>query len=461
MKGTILILDDEPAICSSLRFALEDEYTVIETQTADDCLDVLKERNVDVLLLDLRLGDVHGSDVLREAKRISPGLIVIIITAYGSIQSSVDCIKAGAYSYITKPVDLERLNRLIEEGLRYSDVNRSMRGLDEEACERYAGLGIVGRGRATQQIMALIEKIKDIDSSVLITGESGTGKELVARAIHYLGKRRTGRFEAVNCAAIPGELLESELFGYERGAFTGAVQPKPGRFQIAHGGTLFLDEIGELELALQAKLLRALEDKEIMPLGGTVSHVVDVRIVASTNKSLGSLIDRRQFREDLFYRLNVINIDMPPLRERVEDLPTLVAYFIKKKARLLGKPIEGIDPSAYSVLEAYSFPGNIRELENMIERAVALGDGPMICLRDLPPHLVEYDFRRHDDYLVRVTLGERLREVEKKVILATLNRVGGNRKETSRLLGISERGLRYKLAQYRMNQKETEDADNS
>ncbi|NPV70443.1 MAG: sigma-54-dependent Fis family transcriptional regulator [Firmicutes bacterium] len=449
-RRKILILDDEPGICSSLKFHFEDEYTVFQTQDPAECLDILREHEIDVLLLDLMLGDTHGHQVLREARRMFPDLIVIIMTAYGTIPSTVESMKAGAFSYLTKPVDLDELGVLVKKGLEYADLHRSIKSIGDDLYAKYAQMGIVGRSRAMEQVMALIEKVRDIDSSILVTGESGTGKELVARAIHYGGKRRGGRFEAVNCAAIPRDLIESELFGYEKGAFTGAVQSKPGRFMLANGGTLFLDEISELDLLVQSKLLRALQEKEISPLGSTSTHRVDVRIIAATNKKLASLVKASQFRDDLFYRLNVINIDLPPLRERCDDLPILVSHFIRKQARLLGKRVTGIEAQAYAILQGYSFPGNVRELENIIERAVALAEKDTIRVQDLPDHLYEYDRLRFGNHLLRVSLGEPLHEVERRVIMATLERLNGSRKEACRMLGISERGLRNKLARYRV-----------
>ncbi|MGE5542609.1 MAG: sigma 54-interacting transcriptional regulator, partial [Bacillota bacterium] len=410
-------------------------------------------REVDVLLLDLMLGDAHGLQVLREARRLHPDLVVIIMTAYGTIPSTVESIKMGAFSYLTQPVDLEELGAAVKTGLEYADLHRSIRSADDKSVDKYARMGIVGKSLAMRRVIALIEKVKDIDSSVLVTGESGTGKELVTRAIHYGGKRRDGRFEAINCAAIPRDLMESELFGYEKGAFTGAVQSKPGRFMLAHGGTLFLDEVSELDLSVQSKLLRVLQEREVLPLGGTASHRVDVRIMAATNKDLASLVKAHQFRDDLFYRLNVINIDLPSLRERLEDLPVLVSHFLRKQARLLGKRVTGMEPAAYAVLQSYSFPGNVRELENLIERAVALAEGDVIRVRDLPAHLFERDSAVSGNYLLRVSLGESLDEVEKRVIMATLKRLNGSRKETCRVLGISERGLRNKLARYRLTRK--------
>ncbi|MGE5543030.1 MAG: sigma-54-dependent transcriptional regulator [Bacillota bacterium] len=454
MRRKVLVLDDEDAICSSLRFALEDDFDVLVTQDAGQCMDILRESPVDVLLLDLRLGEEDGREVLKKARMAYPDLVVIVITAYGSIPSSVESIRAGAFSYITKPVDLDALRAAIAQGLDMADLHRRLRTPPRAGEDGRAWLGMVGKSCAMQEIAGLIDKVKNIDSSVLITGESGTGKELVGRAIHYSGKRRHGRFEAVNCAAIPRDLLESELFGYERGAFTGAVAPKPGRLQIANGGTVFLDEIAEMDVLLQSKLLRFIQDKEVLPLGGTSANRADVRIIAATNKDLPALVAARKFREDLYYRLNVINIDIPPLRERREDLPLLTAHFLAEKAALLGKTVKGISAAAYEVLLQYHFPGNIRELENIVERGVALSERTVIDACDLPAYLARNEFARGEGCLVRVRMGEPLWQVEKEVIAATLDRLEWNRREASRALGLSERGLRNKIARYALKKVE-------
>lgn len=304
----ILIIDDEKSICTSLEFALEDDYIVMSCQNPIDGLEIIKNEDIDLVLLDLKIGEFDGISTLRKIKKINNNIVVIIMTAYGSIKSSVDAMKAGAYYYITKPIDIEELKLLILKALDYVNLSNQVKRLNDQLNKRYGVEGIIGKSKKMQEVFELIKKVKDIDSNILITGESGTGKELVAKAIHYQGRRRNNCFEVVNCAAIPSQLLESELFGYEKGAFTGAVHNKKGKFQMAEKGTIFLDEIGEMDLALQSKLLRVLQEKEITPLGSNKKQKIDVRIIAATNKNLEKAIEEGNFREDLFYRLNVITI---------------------------------------------------------------------------------------------------------------------------------------------------------
>jgi len=339
----ILIIDDEKSICTSLEFALEDQYQVVSEQSPVEGLDILKKQDVSLVLLDLRIGGYNGIAVLDKIKNINLDIPVIMMTAYGSIKSSVDAMKHGAYYYITKPVDIEELRLLIFKALDYARLNNQVQQLTKEINSKYSIAGIIGKSKAVKDIFQIIDKVKDIYSNILITGESGTGKELVARAIHYQGKRKDGRFEVVNCAAIPQNLLESEFFGFEKGAFTGAIKDKKGKFEMADGGTIFLDEIGEMDIHLRSKLLRVLQDKEFSPLGSNRRIKSDVRIIAATNKDLEEEVKKGRFREDLFFRLNVIRINIPPLRQRKEDIPLLLDHFIKKYNEILGKKIKGID----------------------------------------------------------------------------------------------------------------------
>jgi DNA-binding NtrC family response regulator len=447
--NNILIIDDEKAICSSLSFALENEYNVFVAQTPEEALKCYFNSNIDIVLLDLKLGEYNGMDVLKRIRESNKEAVVIIMTAYGTIKSSVEAMKAGAYHYITKPIDIEELKILISKGLDYIKMNTTIRLLNEEINRKYGYQGIIGKSESIKKVFDVISKVKDIDSNIIITGESGTGKELVAKAIHFQSKRRKERFETVNCASIPKSLLESELFGYEKGAFTGALKNKKGKFELAHRGTLFLDEVGEMEYFLQSKLLRFIQEKEIVPLGATEKKKIDVRIIAATNKDLKEEIKKGNFREDLYYRLNVISIHLPPLRERKEDIPLLIKHFIDKFNRSMGKQIKGIDKNALKCLESYPFPGNIRELENIIERAVALTNAHYITIEDLPVEVLEKrDLYLETENLIPVFYGEDLKTIEKKVILTTLNKTNGNRKKTAEILGISERGLRYKIKEY-------------
>lgn len=451
----ILIVDDEQAICTSLAFALEDQYDVVTASNADQALKILEQQEIALALVDLRLGEDSGLDLLRQIVCPERKVMVIMMTAYGSIRSSVECIKEGAYHYITKPIDIEELKMNIEKCLEYKRLSAKVEFLYKEINQRYTTEAIIGRTPGMGTVEQLILKVKDINTNVLLSGESGTGKELVARAIHYQGGRREGPFQVLNCAAIPRDLLESELFGYEKGAFTGADKKKKGRFELADGGTLFLDEIGELEINLQAKLLRVLQDREVTPLGAIEGRKVDVRIIAATNKDLERAMVQGMFREDLYYRLKVITITIPPLRDRREDIPLLVEHFLKKIGSSVGKKVTGIDGKAMEYLKSLPFKGNVRELENMIERAIVLTDTEKIGLKDLAPkEIIGQDYPAVAEKII-IGLGETLEEVEKKVILKTWEEMGKNQKRTAHILGISERSLRDKLKRY-LNQRHRE-----
>ncbi|SCZ07912.1 sigma-54-dependent transcriptional regulator [Alkaliphilus peptidifermentans] len=386
---SILIIDDEINILTSLKFALEDRYTVYTTIDPLVSYEILNTRPIDLVLLDQRLADCDGLEVLQNIKQNYPGVIVIAMTAYGTIQSSVEAIQRGAYYYVTKPLNLPELFILITKALEYQNSAGNMDDLTRQLNSKQDIKFIIGSSKAISRIFEIVERIKDLDINVLITGESGTGKELVAKAIHYWGKRKSGPLQTVNCASIPYNLLESELFGYEKGAFTGASQKYKGKFQLAQGGTLFLDEIGDMDLALQGKLLRAIQERVVTPLGSEKNIPIDVTFIAATNRNLSEDVKKGNFREDLFFRLNVITIEMPPLRNRKEDIPTLVRYFMEKYNKSFNKKVEGITPSAIEVLENYHYPGNIRELQNIIERAVALTDGYTIQVKDFPKELTK------------------------------------------------------------------------
>lgn len=447
--GRILIIDDELSICDSLEFALEDDFEVMSTQSPDEGIEMIKSKDIDVVLLDLRIGKVNGIDVLRQIKSINENIQVIVMTAYGSIESTVEAMKIGAIHYLTKPINMDELNVFINKALDFRMINSSLANLRNIFLEDYSIKGVIGRSNAFKNVLRKVEKVKDIDSTVLITGESGTGKDIIAKAIHFQGKRREQRLEIVNCAAIPSSLLESELFGYEKGAFTGADKKKLGKIELAHKGTLFLDEIGEMDLGLQAKILRVVEDMEITPLGGEVSKKVDVRIVAATNKDLRNEVRNNNFREDLFYRLNVITINMPRLKERREDIGLLIKFFLDKYNEKLKKNITGFSMEAIRLLERYDYPGNIRELENIVERSIALTDNKIIGIEDLPENILELINKPAiDENSFSLAVGMTLSDVEKKVILKTLDYHKGNRKLTAKCLGISDRNLQYKLKEY-------------
>lgn len=446
----ILIIDDEEAICTSLRFALEDSYHVVTSTNPSEGIRRAKETMFDLCLLDLKLGNINGIDVLQTLKNVQPHLMVIIMTAYGTISSAVEAVKLGAYSYLTKPLKTDELLSLLKQAAQVADLNRKITEPGEPLSEKYGAYGLVGTSPLMINVYQMIEKVKDIPSTVLITGESGTGKELVARAIHYAGNRSNHPFVVVNCAAIPENLLESELFGHEKGAFTGAFQKKRGSFERAQHGTIFLDEIGELPLSLQAKLLRAIQQREITPLGSEQNIQLDVRVIAATNRDLKKEVELGNFREDLYFRLSVIEISLPPLRERRQDLDLLFEFFIRKYNQSLGKSIQGLAIEAYQRLLNYPYPGNVRELANIIESAMVMCDGERIGLQDLPVkvmqlHPVPTNLSPTD---FSPLVGMTLKEVEKRFILATLKANNGHRQRTAEMLGISERGLRNKLKEY-------------
>lgn len=449
----LLIVDDEPSICVSLSFALEDDYHIWTAYDADTALMIVRSEPIDCVLLDQSLGSASGLELLPLLKAARPDLTVIMMTAYGTIESSVEAIKAGAYHYLTKPLHLEEVKLLLDKAMEHQQLHRQVQQLSKQIRQKQSYAGILGKSPVMEKLFHLIEKVKDISSSILITGESGTGKELVARAIHHEGNRRSAPFAVINCAAIPEALLESELFGYEKGTFTGAYQSKKGLFERSHGGTVFLDEIGEMPLALQAKLLRVIQEKRVTPLGGYEVKEVDIRIVAATNRQLEEEVANGAFREDLFYRLNVIPVRTPPLRERMDDVPLLLEHFLMQTAIEMGKAPKSLTPEAKKWLYAYTFPGNVRELANIVEYAVALSQGDELTLEDFPPALIERQgmnrlFAANKDGLLTIPEGISLEEAQRRVILHALDKNRGHRKKTADQLEISERGLRQKLKQY-------------
>lgn len=445
----ILIVDDEKNICTSLEFALEDTYKVFSCQNPSDAIKIIQNEEIDLVLLDLKIGEFDGISLLKKIKKLNDSVVVIMMTAFGSIKSSVDAMKSGAYYYLTKPIDIEELNVLITKALDYKNLNQEVIRLNNQLNDRFGVNGIIGKSKKMREVFELIEKVKDIDTNVLITGESGTGKELVAKAIHFQGRRKKEHFEAINCAAIPTTLLESELFGYEKGAFSGATKNKKGKFEVANNGSIFLDEIGEMELAMQSKLLRVLQEKEISPVGSTEKKKINVRLVAATNINIETAIDENKFREDLFYRLNVIAIKLPSLRERKEDIPLLTKHFINKYNNEFGKNVEGLEIAAIDMLVNYNYKGNVRELENIIEHAVALSDNRKLTCEDLPGIVQRASCDYTAENIIKIEVGENLKNVEKTVIEETLKKCKNNRLKTASMLGISDRTLRNKLKEYK------------
>ncbi|MED1471966.1 sigma-54 dependent transcriptional regulator [Bacillus salipaludis] len=445
----VMIIDDEATICQSLTFALEDQYHVYAFTDPREALPLFERIEVAIVLLDLKIGEYDGIEILEEIKRVSPATVVILMTAFGSIPSSVEAMRKGAFSYATKPLHLDELEVLMAKAEEFYNLQSKVEFLSSELDKMGEANGFIGESYAIREILSLIKKVKDIDSTILITGESGTGKEVVARTIHYQSTRRNKKFQVINCAAIPGHLLESELFGYEKGAFTGAVQKKQGLFVLAEGGTIFLDEIGEMDLGLQSKLLRALQERKVMPVGGTQEIDFNVRIISATNRDLVKEVKENRFREDLYYRLNVIPVKLPPLRERRDDIPLLVEFFINQIGDKIGKPIDGISREALQILEQYSFPGNIRELQNIMERAIALTSSSIIEKVDLPAEIQQENRVFSDNTLIPVYIGEMLDEIEKRVIFHNLAAFNGNRRKTAQAIGMGERTLREKLKKYR------------
>jgi two-component system response regulator AtoC len=453
VKPRILIVDDELSMCTLLSLALRDRYEVRYAIKAEQGMALLEHGSVDVVLLDLIIGDTSGIDLLRRIKAHDRRISVIMITAFGTIKSSVEAVRNGAFTYLTKPLDMEELTVFIEQALAVKALGDELDYLSYELKSRFQVQGMIGNSRQIQQVHALIEKLKEVDSSVIITGESGTGKELVARALHFSGKRNHKRFIVINCAAIPESLLEEELFGHKRGTFTGATEDKKGKFEVADHGTIFLDEIGDMPLSLQSKLLRVLQQKEFTPLGSTESVRVDVRIIAATNKDLEQLVNTGTFREDLFYRLNVMNIIIPPLRERKDDIPLLCEHFISRLSREQNKNIRGLSAEAQRLLVVYDYPGNVRQLANILEHAVILSSSDRIDVEDLPETVRRNPTPNQPMELSDQLLRDRLsvmtmKEIEQLAIEATLEKNAGRRDRTAADLGISVRSLLNKTITY-------------
>ncbi|HDI78059.1 MAG TPA: sigma-54-dependent Fis family transcriptional regulator, partial [Desulfobacteraceae bacterium] len=413
--NTILVVDDEKNYLVVLETLLRSEgYEVITADNAKDALEIVLESDVDLVLTDMKMPGISGMELLETIKRRKPDIPVIMMTAYGTIEMAVEAMKKNAYDYITKPFKNEELKRTIRKAIENYTLLKENRRLSRELRERYRFANIIGKSKPMLEIFSTIEKIASSRASVLITGESGTGKELIAKAIHYSGSRKDGPFISVNCGALTETLLESELFGHERGAFTGAIAMKKGRFELADKGTLFLDEIGDMPASLQVKLLRVLQEMEFERVGGTRTIKVDVRIISASNKTMKEEVEEGRFREDLFYRLNVIHIHIPPLRERVEDIKLLVNYFIDKYSKEEGKEGLKISADAWKALYGYHWPGNVRELENVIERAVVLNSDGIIDLDDLPLEISKKDQELDIDRFIPIgaALQKTLEEIE-------------------------------------------------
>lgn len=443
----ILVVDDDADMRELVHDMLKDRgHQVTTAGTGAEALKVLGEQDIAVVLTDLRMKGMQGLELLAEIRRANPDIGVILMTAFGSVETAVEAMKHGASDYLTKPVKKDEMVRVVERVMRETSLRREVSRLRREIHKEYSFHQILGKSKAIQAVFDLIRRVADSPTNVLITGESGTGKELVAKAIHYNSDRKDSPFVPVNCAAIPEPLLESELFGHMRGSFTDAKMDKRGLFEEAQKGTLFLDEISELPLMLQAKILRAIQEKEIRRVGANKSIAVDVRIIAATNLNLSEEVKGKRFRDDLYYRLNVIELKLPRLRERREDIPLLVDAFLKKCGESRGKDVKGVSESALAMLMDYDWPGNVRELENIIERAVTLSRGEKIVPEDLPSSIqgARGDRRVLDEAAER-TLP--LEAVEKEYILKILEKMGGNKYQAAHALGIDRKTLYRKLGE--------------
>ena len=450
-EGTILVVDDDAVARDLLVEALRKEgYQVEAVVDGAQAIERGRLKRFDVVLTDIRMGSVDGLEVLREFKQISPDTLIVLLTAFGSMEGAIEAIKQGAYDYLAKPFKKEEIKLVVRRSLDHGRLVQENTRFREELRERQELSPLVGCSPLMLEVYKLVARVSTGKSTVLLEGESGTGKELIARAIHANSPRRERLFVPVNCAALPDTLLETELFGHEKGAFTGAVGVKQGLFETAHEGSIFLDEIGELGLALQVKLLRVIQEQEVRRVGGTGSIKVDVRIIAATNRDLANLVKEGRFREDLFYRLNVVRIGLPPLRERREDIPVLAHHFFQKFSRGSTRPITGFVPGTLALLQRYHWPGNVRELENAIERAVSLSHGPLVLPDDLPEAIRNAGAGSAEDRVGRGSGKEEalltLDEVEKRHLMRVLRETGGNKARAAKILGIDRRTL-YRMAE--------------
>ena len=467
MKPKVLVIDDEKNTRDGLREALADDYDVLLAEDGIKGLALLDANpDVCIALTDLRMPGMDGMDFIRTVTARKNAPLIIMLTAYGSVQTAVEALKVGAYDYLSKPVDLDNLEMMLERGMKVLRDRAEKNGTAHEG----GAVNIIGSSAAMTAVLDSIRQVAATKATVLVTGESGTGKELVAQAIHKLSPRANKQFRPVHCAALSENLLESELFGHEKGAFTGANERVAGRFEMADGGTLFLDEIGEISLAVQVKLLRVLETHQFERVGGSETLTVDVRVVAATNRDLRAMVEQGTFREDLFYRLNVVNIRIPPLRERREDIPEILDYYLKKSASDNGKDVADISPEALGVLMAYDWPGNVRELRNCVERMVVFARGTTLTMTDVPADIrsavgEQFEAKTMPPKAAEVApaeplvnVGFNVKENEKSLILKALEECGGNRSQAALKLNISRRTLYRKLHEYGLAKDDGGDA---
>jgi DNA-binding NtrC family response regulator len=456
VKRSILVVEDEAKLRRLVELQLADDgFQVQSVPDAEAALQLLNKENFDLLLTDFKLPGMNGLEFLQAAKRIDAQMPVVIMTAYGSVEAAVDAMKAGASDYVLKPFSLAELVLVIRKELDTHRLREENRSLREALGRRYEYANIVANSEKMQAVLALVERVAPSNVTVLIGGESGVGKDLIARAIHEHSQRASGPFIKINSTAIPETLLESELFGYEKGAFSGATASKPGKFELADRGTLFLDEIGDVPASIQVKLLRVLQEREFERLGGTRTHKVDVRLIAATNRDLRAALEEGTFREDLYYRLNVVAIDIPPLRDHKEDIPALVKFFLEKFAREAGVPPKDLTPDAARLLMDFRWPGNVRELENVIQRALTLSDKATLDVSDI--HL---DSRSQRTTAAGIPFvlpeGMTLDQWEQETIREALKRANGNKSQAARMLGLSRNAFRYRLSQMGVADPEAE-----
>lgn len=449
-KAKILVVDDEPSQRKMLQANLSlDGYEVYEADDGKTAISRVSEEFFDLILMDNRMSQLDGIEALKQIKKISPGIPVIIITAYASVETAVEALQSGAHDYLTKPLDIDELRIKVQQTLEFWRLKEENIYQKRRIENLFDASRIVGRSPKMRQVLETVAMVAPTEASVLILGESGTGKELIANALHQGSGRCDRRFIKINCAALPETLLESELFGHERGAFTGAVGRKPGRFELADGGTIFLDEIGEMTFSTQAKLLRVLQEREFEPLGSTKSVKVDIRVISASNRELKDEVKKGNFREDLFYRLNVVPINLPPLRDRKEDIPLLIDHFLHIYNEKNNRNLKGFHPRALDAVMRYSWPGNIRELENVVERAVILTMDEYVSFSELPESISgESASAIPSMSKVGIAPGMTIRELEKELILVTLEHNDGNRTRSAGFLGITRRTLQNKLKEY-------------
>ena len=447
-KPVVLIVDDEKSARDGLVRALRRDYRVFAAENGTSAMDVLARQEIDVLLSDVRMPGMDGITLMQRALANNPELICIILTAYGDVDMAVEAMKQGATDFMTKPINLDKLELVLDRVLKARKIELENARLHVQLDDRYGLENIIGRSSAMQEVFDTIRQVANSRATVLIQGESGTGKELVAKAIHQLSPRSNGAFVAVHCAALSQNLLESELFGHEKGAFTGAMERRIGRFEKADGGSLFLDEISEIDASVQVKILRALEERQVERVGGDTPVDVDTRLIAATNRDLKEMVDEGDFREDLFYRLYVVVITLPPLRERQDDILLLLNHYLAVFNEENNKQIEGFTPAAYERLSAYTWPGNIRELRNLVERMVVLARGKVLDVKDIPAQVRE---KAIEGGAVRVDAELTVDEMEKRMVIQALEKTGGNRTKAAEKLGISRRTLHRKLNQYEIN----------